>query len=97
MSIKTEFGKSPTEIAREIKVSTQAVHGMYHRGTLAEAIKLGRRPDYQSAYRRAYGMTMMEICKLLGLHQREVGRLHRERPGELRDLLETEAIKGIFK
>ena len=89
MSIKTEFGKSPTEIAREIKVSTQAVHNMYRRCVLAEAIKLGRRPDYQSAYRRAYGMTMMEICNLLDLHQRDVGRLHREKPDELQKLLDA--------
>jgi len=97
MSIKDDFGKTPTEIAGEIGVSRQAVHDMYRRGVLGEAIRLGHRPSYRSAYRLAYGMTMMEICKLLGLHQREVGRLHRERAGELRDLLETEAIKGIFK
>ena len=92
MSIKTEFGKSPTEIAREIKVSTQAVHNMYRRCVLAEAIKLGRRPDYQSAYRRAYGMTMMEICVLLKMHQRDVGRLHRESKNQLRKLIEAKQI-----
>ena len=92
MSIKTEFGKSPTEIAREIKVSTQAVHDMYRRGKLAEAIRLGHRPPYQSAYRRAYGMTMMEICVLLKMHQRDVGRLHRESKNQLRKLIEAKQI-----